>query len=254
MKIPKLVFQEKGNFTSKINLPSIDKHARLRLTGFEELEYVFDLDNLQILPGMSGGLLIDSDQRPIGILSQSALFKDMSLVIPINEIKIFIHAPRDDTYLFQSNSYRINPNSLKIFGDNGHADSGDKFAYYDPNDELKFFREPQEGIPFPSKDSETIYLAFKGKRINSYTYNIKNVIKNISLINAFDNSLLITRDRNGYIDSLAIRKSILHRLRGFYSNLRPSLSKNKIRLFKRASKTSLGFKQKFKGTSNTRPR
>lgn len=130
--------------------------------------------SLNILPGMSGGAVINTGNRLLGLIARFIPFHEISLVVPASSLKSFLMdsstAPQSTHGLQASAGWRAihKLGSTQYAGDNAHADGGDN-AHADGGGRdkritsshiLDPFLPPSEGVKLPS--GKTL-LAFKKK-------------------------------------------------------------------------------------------
>jgi len=164
--------------------------------------YLYQIQNLKILPGMSGGLTITStlydgtDFEIVGLNSEFTPEQDTAYVIPIHLILNWLKNPTSSQLDTKSSNKREGA------GGNGRVGGGNnEFQDLQPKkSSLQNLFEPDEGI---NTDSGYL-LGIKPFQIDGHD--------DFERVSKLDVKNYVYRDRSGY-PNIEIRKTILERLK-----------------------------------------
>jgi S1-C subfamily serine protease len=231
-------------------------------------EIFYQINRLNVIPGMSGGVVSDLDGETIGFNSQLIPFQKIAFVIPIQEVLNFLQngGPNANEMSSESNSHEDSganshgnggANSHGNGGANSHGDGGANShgnggvgivnTNFDPQDPMFLFREPDEGVPI-APDSSTILLGFDGKQIDGVDdYYIKYFP-----VKDQGKHTLVTRDANDYPEE-SIRKNLLSRLDGIFRGgaSNASFQNSQHSILERNANAQEGFVEAFTGAADT---
>lgn len=127
-------------------------------TSLTGLRYLYRMTHIQMLAGMSGGLMLDEKFRLVGINRRYIPHQEVTDVIPLKDVIDFINSPSDGQVLTAVLAgkvrYSKDDGTSENGGENSGANGGENSGangggnQYDQTNDgvLNFLREPAEGI------------------------------------------------------------------------------------------------------------
>ena len=190
-------------------------------TGLDDYAVLLQASGLEIIPGMSGGLVINARKKVVGVNAQFIQFQDTGFIVPLATIAHFLkastrmHESGDINKHAVSATHIASLNAAANAGANGHGNSGGNGhgnsgglidSRFDVAEPLTLFREPDEGIPDPTNAGQLI-LGVGPSQIDG--------IDDFRMHPPTGADRVVSRPLNSYPNE-SVRASLLNRLDGFY--------------------------------------
>lgn len=197
--------------------------GRTRLLPYQSslnIKHFYQISDLSTFRGMSGGILINEDKMPIGILTRHIPYQEDSFVIGMPDVIQFLKdesepSPINPEIYFEGNHLIYKSNNEDTIGENAHGNGGENSHGNgaDPktkgsvHPKLSLFRLPDEGVIDPLNKQMTV-LSKCGIQIDGYEdyVRLKNCHEDI-----------ILRPRYGKIP-LEFQKNLTERMLGNFGD------------------------------------